>query len=86
LTVSFLNNLIKKIVSKKGRIRISVYIALVAVLSGLTYVAYDQYRNTIVAQQEENMLGISRSISRSLELFVNDIVDSMKTVALDSEF
>lgn len=86
MTISFLNKIIKKIVSEKGRIRISVYIALVAVLSGLTYLAYDQYRNTIVAQQEENMLGISRSISRSLELFINDIVDSMKTVSLDSEF
>lgn len=32
------------------------------------------------------MLGISKSISRSLKLFINDIVDSMQTISLDEEF
>ncbi|EQB88137.1 signal transduction histidine kinase [Clostridium punense] len=61
-------------------------VILTVILSTLTYFTYRQYEKTIVHQQQQNMLGISRSISRSIELFINDIKDSMKIISLDGEF
>jgi len=39
-----------------------------------------------VDQQLQSMLGISRSISQSIELYVNNVVDSIKVITLDTEF
>lgn len=66
--------------------RICIGIALVAILCLLTYITYDQYKNTIVVQQQQSMLGTSRSISRSIELFINEVADSMKIITLDNKF
>lgn len=61
-------------------------IGTAVVLSTLTYFIYDDYRATIIYQQQRRMLETSRSIARSTELFVADVQDSIKIIALDSEF
>ncbi|MEG1313350.1 MAG: cache domain-containing protein, partial [Bacilli bacterium] len=83
---SFINRLKgKKWLSKKGVWGVTG-IVLAIILSILTSFTYREYEKTIVSQQQQNMLGISRSISRSIELFINHIVDSMKVITLDEEF
>lgn len=66
--------------------RTIVYVSLVVILSGFIYLAYDEYKKAIVVQQQQQMLGISKSISRSIWLFNDDIVDSIKAVTLDKDF
>jgi two-component system, cell cycle sensor histidine kinase and response regulator CckA len=63
-----------------------VYVSLVVMLSGFIYLAYDEYKKAIVVQQQQQMLGISKSISRSIWLFNDDVVDSIKVVTLDKDF
>lgn len=71
---------------KSKRVQTATAVVLITILITLIYYTYDEYRKTIVNQQLENMLGNSKSISRSIELFVNDTVDSMKIFTLDNEF
>jgi two-component system, cell cycle sensor histidine kinase and response regulator CckA len=71
---------------KSRRIQTATAVILIMILITLIYYTYDEYRKTIVNQQLQNMLGNSKSISRSIELFVNDTVDSMKIFTLDNEF
>ncbi len=86
LEVLFVIKMLKgKHLTRKKKIKLLVGIILVIILSALTYFTYRQYEKTIVFQQQQNMLGISRSISRSIELFINDIKDSMKIITLDTE-
>lgn len=76
-----------KIKLKPKKVIISLIGVILTIILGiLTYFTYKQYEKTIVYQQQQNMLGISRSISRSIELFINDIKDSMKIISLDGEF
>lgn len=81
-----LGKLRKIIALRTKRVETTLFITLIAILSILAYLAYNEYKNTIVTQQQKQMLGISSSISRSIELFIDDVVDSMKTVTLDKEF
>lgn len=55
------------------------------ILCMLTLHTYEDYKNTIVSQQQQNMLGIARAISRSIGMFVSDIQDGMRIIALDKE-
>lgn len=66
--------------------RTVVYVSLVVILSGFIYLAYDEYKKAIIVQQQQQMLGIAKSISRSIWLFNDDIVDSIKAVTLDKDF
>lgn len=61
-------------------------IGAIVVLSALTYFIYDDYRATIIYQQQRRMLETSRSIARSTELFITDIQDSVKIITSDSNF
>jgi len=82
-----LHNFIKKRVSiRKRGVKAILYIILPIILGTLFYFTYDQYKKTIVDQQLQSMLGISRSISQSIELYINNVVDSMKVITLDTEF
>ncbi|MDF2880366.1 MAG: histidine kinase [Clostridiaceae bacterium] len=83
------NNVIRKIrgkiTAKKSIIRTALYIALIVVLCAFIYITYIEYKKAVVERQQQQMLGISKSISRSIEVFVNDVTSSMKVVALDEE-
>jgi two-component system, cell cycle sensor histidine kinase and response regulator CckA len=70
----------------KEKLRGAAYIALLIVLCVLIYLTYNQYKNTIVTQQQQSMLESSRSISRGINLFIEDVQDSMKVIVLDKEF
>lgn len=84
------NNVISKIrnrvAQRKGVIKTVLYIALIVILSAFIYITYNEYKKVIVEQQQQQMLGISKSISRSIEVFINDVSDSMKVITLDEEF
>lgn len=66
--------------------RTIVYVSLVVILSGFIFLAYDEYKKAIVVQQQQQMLGIAKSISRSIWLFNDDIEDGIKAVTLDKDF
>jgi hypothetical protein len=76
----------EKVTIKKKRVRAVLYIILPLILGTLFYFTYNQYKKTIVDQQLQSMLGISRSISQSIELYVDNVVDSVKVITLDKEF
>lgn len=80
------NRMRTKLTLKNGNKRTYFYIFLVCILSSFIYLTYNEYKKAIVVQQQQQMLGISQSISRSIELFTNDIADSIKVVTLDKEF
>lgn len=69
---------------KKIRIILCIFLILIYILG--TYFVYDEYRDTIIAKQQENMLGITRSICRSIDLYINSIVDSMEAIVGDKDF
>lgn len=71
---------------KLNKSKIPIAVGLIFILSVLIYLTYDGYKKTILNQQLQTMLGNSRSISRSIELYLDDTVDSMRIVALDKEF
>jgi signal transduction histidine kinase len=45
------------------------------------YNNFTQHRNTVIRQQQENLLTIAKSISRSLDAFINDKADSLYLLA-----
>jgi two-component system, cell cycle sensor histidine kinase and response regulator CckA len=71
---------------RNKKVQTAAVAILVLILSALIYYTYDGYRKIIVDQQLQNMLGNSRSISRSIDLFINGTIDSMKVVTLDKKF
>lgn len=81
-----LNRFIKGLIIRRRKARAVLYILLVVIIGIFTYYTYTEYEKTIVTQQQQNMLNISRSISRSIEFYISDVVDSMKVVALDRDF
>lgn len=83
---SIINKLKEKVLSKKVIARVTIFITFIAILSILIYITYDEYRNRVVVQQQKEMLSISKSMSRSIELFINDITESIKVITLDKDF
>lgn len=81
-----MNFLWNKVILGKRKIRMSLYLALIGILAVLVYFTYDEYKSTIVEQQQQNMLATSKSISRSIELFFDGVSDSMKTITKDKAF
>lgn len=71
---------------KKRRVKFFICILFIGLYGLSTYINYDEYRDTIVAKQQENMLGITRSICRSVELYLSSIIDMMESIIGDSEF
>lgn len=86
MTNSIINKLKEKFLSKKVIVRVTIFITFIAILSILIYITYDEYRNRVVVQQQKEMLSISKSMSRSIELFINDITESIKVITLDKDF
>ncbi|EFG87691.1 hypothetical protein CLCAR_2701 [Clostridium carboxidivorans P7] len=46
----------EKLVPKNKVVRTVIYILLVIILSGFIYLAYNEYKKTIIVQQEQQML------------------------------
>jgi two-component system, cell cycle sensor histidine kinase and response regulator CckA len=82
---TFLDKL-RKITFKRKFIKTAVYIVLIIILSILIYLTYNEYKKTIVEEQQQEMLGVSKSISRSINVLIDNVKDSMKVISLDEEF
>lgn len=82
---TFLDKL-KKVIFKRKFIKTAVYIVLIIILSILIYLTYNEYKKTIVEEQQQQMLGVSKSISRSINVLIDNVKDSMKVISLDEEF
>ncbi len=61
-------------------------VLLIVLLSRMVYLSYTTYRDTIITQQENHLLTIAKSVSRSLELFVNEKEDNLNIIANDPKF
>jgi two-component system, cell cycle sensor histidine kinase and response regulator CckA len=81
-----LDKLREKATLTNGFVRIVVGSALVITLSALIFLTYDEYKKTIVTQQQQEMLVISKSISENIERFTDDIINSLGILTLDKEF
>lgn len=68
------------------RTRVILYMMLFLILGSSVFVLYKDYESNLAVQQQQHMLSISKSISRSIELFISESVDSMKILTLDSAF
>lgn len=82
---NIINRIRSKINGKKGAIELVLYITLIVVLCAFIYITYNEYKKAVVERQQQQMLGISKAISRSIDVFVNDVTDSMRAVTLDEE-
>ncbi|OGO77040.1 MAG: histidine kinase [Clostridiales bacterium GWB2_37_7] len=63
-----------------------IILVLLLILVQMAYRIYKDNRDTIINQQLQQLLTISKSISRSLEVFANEKMDSLKILALNNEF
>ena len=70
----------------KLRTRIVLYLLLIATLGGSGMFLFKDYEQNLVSQQQQHMLSVSKSISRSIELFLSEVVDSMRILTLDQSF
>lgn len=70
----------------KLKTRILLYLMLICILGGSVFFLYRDYERSLVEQQQQHMLSVSKSISRSIELFIDEVVDSMRIVTLDKSF
>lgn len=86
MTHILLNKLREKMTFRRILRKTVVYIALIIILGILIYLTYNEYKNTIVEQQQQEMLGVSKSISRSIDVLINDVQNSMKDISLDEDF
>lgn len=86
MLITLFSRLRKKITLGIGKRKTVVYALLVVILSGFIYLAYDEYKKAIIGQQQQQMLGISQSISRSIWLYNDDVEDSIKAITLDKDF
>ncbi len=76
-----------KFIGNKKIIFLFMAVALsVALLSRMVYLSYTDYRDTIVAQQQEQLLTIAKSIARSLELYIEEKTNSLKMIANNPTF
>lgn len=66
--------------------RIYLYLTLILILGGSVFGLYKNYEHDLVKQQQQHMLSVSKSISRSIELFIKDIVDSIQILSFDKSF
>lgn len=66
--------------------RIFMYVALILILGGSVFGLYKNYEHDLVKQQQQHMLSVSKSISRSIEMFIDDVIDSVQVVSLDKAF
>lgn len=66
--------------------RILVYVCLLLFLSLAIFGIYQNYQDTLVRQQQQQMLSISKSISRSIQLFFSEIRDQLRTMTYDPSF
>lgn len=80
------NKLYDQFFFMKLRTRILLYMTLIVILGGSVFILYKDYENNLVGQQQQHMLSVSKSISRSIELFVGEVVDSMQIITLDDSF
>lgn len=63
---------------------ISIIILLVLLFTMVIIIGYNnfaQHRNTVIRQQQENLLTIAKSIARSLDAFINDKANSLSLLA-----
>ncbi len=85
LTRSF-NRLYDRIFNMHFKTRIILYVTLILILGGSVFALYKNYEHDLVKQQQQHMLSVSKSISRSIELFIDDIIDSVQVITLDKSF
>ncbi len=66
--------------------KVAIYIIIACFLSAFVYGLYTDYKNNLISQQEQHMLSISQSISRSIKLYIDEMMNSMAIVSSNPEF
>lgn len=84
--MKWLNHLKDQMTFMRFRTRVILYLLLICVLGGSIYFLYTDYKNNIVAQQQQHMLSISQSIARSIDLYVDEVLDSMQIITFEKGF
>ncbi len=79
-------NRFKNLLKGKRKVVIAMTIVLLITLCSILYITYNEYRNLIINQQRQEMLGIAKSISQNIELLIEELRESLKIVTLDSSF
>ncbi len=69
----------KKSFGKTALIIILLLLLIILAITG--YENFTQHRNTVVRQQQEHLLTIAKSISRSLDVYINDKIDGLSVLA-----
>lgn len=84
--MKWLNRIKDQMTFMRFRTRVILYLLLICVLGGSIYFLYTDYKNNIVAQQQQHMLSISQSIARSIDLYVDEVLDSMQIITFEQGF
>lgn len=84
--MNWLHYLREQIGIMRLRTRIFLYAVVLIVLCTSVYLLYSDYKKTIVSQQEQHMLSIAQSIARSIDLYIDEIENSIQILALNEDF
>lgn len=84
--MNWLHYLREQIGIMRLRTRIFLYAIVLIVLCSSVYLLYSDYKKTIVSQQEQHMLSIAQSIARSIDLYIDEIENSIQILALNEDF
>lgn len=80
------NRLYDQFFFMKLRTWVFLYLLLILLLGSSVFFLSRDYENNLATQQQQHMLSISKSISRSIELFLSEVIDSMKVITYDDSF
>lgn len=65
----------------RNLIFIILFIIITGIVGNISYRGYISFRDTIVAQQQQHLLTISKSVAKSLELYVDEKMISLRILA-----
>ncbi len=82
-----INPMTKKLQTSKAVLyTMLIVLALIIVLVRMGFKAYETDKSTIISQQQQHLLTISKSICQGLEVFVSEKMDGLKILTLNEEF
>ncbi|MCG8483759.1 MAG: response regulator [Clostridia bacterium] len=86
-TKTVINSMTKKLQTSKAVLyTMLIVLALIIVLVRMGFKAYETDKSTIISQQQQHLLTISKSICQGLEVFVSEKMDGLKILTLNEEF
>jgi two-component system cell cycle sensor histidine kinase/response regulator CckA len=82
-----MDNIFKNLYNRKNiAYTIIIILFLLCVMIGIAYQVYNNNKNALIGNQQQQMLAISKSTCQSLKVFITEKVNSVKILTANPEF